>query len=71
MTFPAGTAELGSAQAVLQQLQDQRGSLSGVSLDEEASHLVQYQNAYNAAAHVVTTVNDLLRTVINMGTLTG
>jgi flagellar hook-associated protein 1 FlgK len=67
----SGTAELGSAQAVLQQLQDQRSSLSGVSLDEEASHLVQYQNAYNAAAHVVTTVNDLLHTVINMGTLTG
>jgi flagellar hook-associated protein 1 FlgK len=67
----SGTAELGSAQAVLQQLQDQRGSLSGVSLDEEASRLVQYQNAYNAAAHVVTTVNDLLHTVINMGTLTG
>jgi flagellar hook-associated protein 1 FlgK len=67
----SGTAELGSAQAVLQQLQDQRGSLSGVSLDEEASHLVQYQNAYNAAAHVVTTVNDMLYTVINMGTLTG
>src|SRR5439155_423527 len=32
-----GTAELQSSQLVLQQLEDQRGSISGVSLDEEAA----------------------------------
>lgn len=65
------TAELTSSQAILQQLQDQRGSLSGVDLNEEASNMVQYQRAFDAAAEVVTTVNDMLYTVINMGTLTG
>jgi flagellar hook-associated protein 1 len=66
-----GSAELSSAQLILGQLQDQLNSVSGVSLDEEASNMVQYQNAYEAAAHVVTTVNDMLYTVIQMGTLTG
>ena len=64
-----GTAELQSSQLVLQQLQDQRGSISGVSLDEEAANMTQYQQAYDAAAHIVTTVNQMLETVINMGTL--
>ena len=65
------SAELSSAQLILQQLQDQRGSISGVSLNEEAANLLQFQRAYDAAAHVITTINDMLYTVINMGTLTG
>jgi flagellar hook-associated protein 1 len=63
------TAELQSSQLVLQQLQDQRGSISGVSLDEEAANMTRYQQAYDAAARIVTTVNQMLETVINMGTL--
>jgi flagellar hook-associated protein 1 len=66
-----GSAELSSSQLILNQLQDQRGSISGVNLNEEAANMLQYQNAYDAAAHVVTTINDMLNTVINMGTLTG
>ena len=65
------SAELSATQSILTQLQDQRNSISAVSLNEEASNMVQYQNAYEAAAHVVTTINDMLYTVINMGTLTG
>jgi len=60
------TAELTSAQLVLNQLQDQRGSISGVSLDEEAANTLVYQQAYNAAAKVVTTIDDLMTTVITM-----
>jgi flagellar hook-associated protein 1 len=64
-----GTAELQSSKLVLQQLQDQRGSVSGVSLDEEAANMTRYQQAYDAAARIVTTVNQMLETVINMGVL--
>jgi flagellar hook-associated protein 1 len=64
------SAELTASQLALTQLQDQLGSVSGVSLDEEASNMVQYQRAYDAAANVVTTINDMLYTVINMDTLT-
>lgn len=64
------SAELQSSQLVLQQLQDQRGSISGVSLDEEAANMVQYQRAYDAAADVVTAANQMLETLINMGAQT-
>jgi flagellar hook-associated protein 1 FlgK len=63
-----GSTEQQASQLVLQQLQDQRGSISGVSLDEEAGNMIQYQRAYDAAARVVDTVNQMLETLVNMGT---
>ncbi len=65
------TAEQTASNLVLQQLNDQRSSISGVSLDQEAANLVQYQRAYSASAEVITTINDMMETVINMTTLTG
>jgi flagellar hook-associated protein 1 FlgK len=65
------TAEQTASAQVLKQLNDQRSSVSGVSLDEEAANMVQYQNAYSASAQVITTINDMMYTVVNMATLTG
>jgi flagellar hook-associated protein 1 len=65
------TAEQSASGMVLQQLNDQRSSVSGVSLDEEAANMVQYQNAYAASAQVITAVNDMMYAAINMTTLTG
>ncbi len=64
-------AEQSASAQTLQQLNDQRSSVSGVSLDEEAANLVQYQDAYSASAQVITTINDMMYAVINMTTLTG
>src|SRR5208283_3499103 len=61
------SADADASNAILQQLQDQNGSVSGVSLDEEASNLIQYQAAYQAAARVVSTVNLLLLDAVNLG----
>jgi flagellar hook-associated protein 1 len=63
-------AEQSASNLVLQQLNDQRSSVSGVSLDQEAANLIQYQQAYAASAQVVTTINDMMYAVINMTTLT-
>ncbi len=52
----------------LQQLTAQQGAISGVSIDEESTNLIRYQQAYTAAAHVISTVNDLFSVVMNMGT---
>lgn len=65
------SAEQSASSLVLQQLNDQRASISGVSLDEEAANMVQYQDAYSASAQVITTINDMMYTVVNMSTLTG
>jgi flagellar hook-associated protein 1 FlgK len=62
------TAQQNASNLVLQQLNDQRASVSGVSLDEEAAHMMQYQQAYAASAQVITAINDMMQTVINMKT---
>jgi flagellar hook-associated protein 1 FlgK len=65
------SAEQTASGLVLQQLNDQRSSISGVNLDEEAANMVQYQDAYAASAQVVTTINDMMYATIQMSTLTG
>jgi flagellar hook-associated protein 1 FlgK len=61
------SADADSSNLILQQLQDQRGSVSGVSLDEEAANLIKYQTAYQAAARVVSSVDSLLADAVNLG----
>lgn len=52
--------------ALVQQLQNQLTSESGVSVDQEAANLVLYQNAYSASAQVAQMVNQLIQQTINM-----
>jgi flagellar hook-associated protein 1 FlgK len=42
-----------------------REAQSGVNLDEEMTNLISYQRAYQAAARVMSTVDDCLDTLIN------
>jgi flagellar hook-associated protein 1 FlgK len=51
----------------LQQVTDQRGAVSGVSLDEETTNMIRYQRAYQAAARVVSTVNTMYDSLLSMG----
>jgi flagellar hook-associated protein 1 FlgK len=46
---------------------NQRDSSSGVSLDEEMTNLVKFQKSYSAAARMVTMIDDMLSTLLNMG----
>ena len=60
-------AEESASASTLNQLNDQRGGVSGVSIDEESANLLVYQRAFQAAARVVTTVDQLMQTVLTMG----
>lgn len=60
-------AEVSASTTNLNQLNDQRGAVSGVSVDEETTNLLNYQRAYEAAARVVTTVDSLTQAVLQMG----
>lgn len=60
-------SESDASSLMLQQLQDEQGSVEGVSTDEEASNLITYQRAYQAAAQVVSVVNELTLASINLG----
>lgn len=53
------------SQNTMTSLQGQQASVSGVSVDEEMSNLIQYENAYQAAAHLYTVANSLLDTLMN------
>jgi len=44
----------------------QRESISGVSLDEEAAALVEYEQAYQANAQYISRVDDLLTFLISV-----
>ncbi|MDQ2834012.1 MAG: flagellar hook-associated protein FlgK [Acidobacteriota bacterium] len=57
----------GAQQATLAQLSSQRNSLSGVSLDQEAANLTQYQRSYQAASQLFTIANSIMASAINLG----
>ena len=64
-------SEAAGSQALIQQIQNQIGSVSGVSINEEAANLIQYQQAYQAAAQVAAVINTLTATAINLGHSSG
>jgi flagellar hook-associated protein 1 FlgK len=51
--------------AIKDQIQAMRESMSGVSLDEEMVSLTKYQRAYEAAGRVLSTVDELMQDLIN------
>jgi flagellar hook-associated protein 1 len=63
--------EKDTQQALVDLLGRRRESLSGVSLDEEAVNLVRYQRAYEAAARVMTTYDEMLDKLINSTGIVG
>jgi len=58
---------------LLSQIQARRDSASGVSLDEEATNLINFQRSYEAGAKVITVADELVQTVISLigGSVTG
>lgn len=50
---------------LMKNLTDQQQSISGVNLDEEATDMMKYQEAYNAAIRMTTVMDSALDTLIN------
>ena len=57
---------LADQEVISHTLTQMRAGVSGVSLDEEMSSLIQYQRAYQASAKLISTVNDLFQTILAM-----
>ena len=53
------------SQMVLQ-VENYRESISGVSIDEETVNLIKYQNAYQAAAKLINTADEMMETILSM-----
>jgi flagellar hook-associated protein 1 FlgK len=56
---------------LISQLNTQQQQLSGVSLDEEMTNMIKFQHAYNAASRVVTSMDEMLETIISRMGLVG
>ncbi len=53
-------------EAIVNQLETYRQSISGVNLDEEAMSMMQYQAAFNASAKALKVGDDLLQTILSL-----
>jgi len=51
---------------ILQQLDQQKSSISGVSIDEEMTNVIKFQRAYEASAKMIKIADDMLQTILNM-----
>jgi flagellar hook-associated protein 1 FlgK len=54
-------------QLAIEQAENERQTVIGVSSDEELEHMMMYQNAYNAASRYINVVNDMLDTLLSVG----
>jgi flagellar hook-associated protein 1 FlgK len=61
-------AEVANSSSVNSMLQNQRDSVSGVSVEEEVANLITFQQAYSASSKIITTVDQMLQTVVNLKT---
>jgi len=55
----------GNSELMIGQVDTQRQSVSGVSIDEEMAEMVKYQHAYSASARVMTSMDEILDKIIN------
>lgn len=55
-----------SQKLIVENLQNHRDAVAGVSLDEEMTRLVQYQQAYEASAKIINTVDEMVQTVLTL-----
>ncbi|MCE3009803.1 MAG: flagellar hook-associated protein FlgK [Proteobacteria bacterium] len=55
-----------SQQNILNQLSNIRESISGVSLDEETTNMIEFQKAFEASARVIKAADEMLETVLSL-----
>jgi flagellar hook-associated protein 1 FlgK len=66
-TVSETTTQNAALTASVTQLQSQVNSLSGVSLDDEAGSLEEFQRSYQAASQTFTILNTIMASALNLG----
>ena len=71
MSFSAARAltvnrDLNFQENLTDELYNKNAAVSGVNMDEELSNMIIFEQAYLAAARVITTTQELFRTLTNM-----
>jgi flagellar hook-associated protein 1 FlgK len=60
------TETLAQNRSIISQLGKMREQVSGVSIDEETTNLMQFQHAYDASAKVIKTADEMLDTILSL-----
>ena len=63
----AATNTLNAQNQLLDQMQAERDSVSGVNIDEEMVNMLQFQQSYEAAARFISVAQQMTDTLINLG----
>lgn len=58
--------DLQAQETIQEQLDQQRGSVSGVSIDEELINLLKHQRAFDASARMIMVTDEMLQTLLNL-----
>ncbi|MDB5095596.1 MAG: flagellar hook-associated protein FlgK [Cyanobacteria bacterium RYN_339] len=61
------TRKASTQETLVASVKDRRDQVSGVSTDEEMANVVRFQKAYAASARILSTLSDMLDTLINLG----
>jgi flagellar hook-associated protein 1 FlgK len=63
--------KVANQETLVQLLSRRREDVSGVSLDEEATNMIRFQRAYEAAARLMTAFDEMLDTLVNRTGIVG
>ncbi len=66
VTTQGSQRDLVAQETIHENLEQQRGSVSGVSVDEEMINLLKHQRAFDASARMITITNEMFETLLNM-----
>ena len=58
-------------QMLVSQIQNKKEAISGVSMDEEMTHMMRFQHAYNASARVISTIDEMIDRIVNQMGIVG
>jgi len=61
----SANTNLDNVQVLVDSVEYNRQSVSGVSLDEELTNMITFQHAYNASARMITVIDEMLDKIIN------
>lgn len=66
VTTARSNSEVESQKGIVDQLKNIRESISGVSIDEETTKMIEYQKSYDASARLIRTADEMMDTVLNL-----
>ena len=66
VTVQSGEIALQSAEASRNAAEEAEAEFSGVNLDEEAASLLEFQQAYQASARILTTARELFQSLMDV-----